>query len=177
MRAKCVRGLVVLAALGLLAGCGDDDSDEASPTTSATETASETATTVHGHSDTTAVPAAANACPVDGCRVRLESVEREGDELHVSFTANFAPDVSRNHFHVYWDTWTAAQVSDNAQTQHGVAQGEWVPTADNPFTTASEVSVAARRGSTTLCVTAGDRDHNVIDPNLADCRDVSGLLS
>ncbi len=174
MRAKCMRGLVVLAALGLLGGCGDDDGngDTASPTTAAAATA----TTDHAHSDTITVPAASNACPVEGCQIRIESVGRSGDELEVRFFSNFAPDVSGNHFHVYWDTWTARQVSDDAQTRFGVTQGEWVPTADNPFTTATEVSVAARRGSTDLCVTAGDREHNVIDPNLVDCRDVSQLV-
>jgi hypothetical protein len=38
------------------------------------------------------------------------------------------------------------------------------------------VSVDTRGGSTTICVTAGDRDHAVIDSALVDCRDVSDLL-
>ena len=117
-----------------------------------------------------------NACPVDGCQVRITAAERAGDEIRLTFEANYTPDVSRNHFHVFWDTYSAKQVSVDAQSRFGLAVGDWVPTADNPFTTTGPASVRMRGQSTTLCVTAGDRNHNVIDPGLVDCRDVSALL-
>jgi hypothetical protein len=114
---------------------------------------------------------------VDGCQVRITRAEPAGKEIRLYFEANYAPDVSRNHFHVFWDTYTGKQVSVDAQTRFGVAAGDWKPTADNPFTTMGAVSVANRGKSTRACVSAGDRNHNVIDPNLVDCRDVSSLLS
>src|SRR3546814_12161926 len=43
-----------------------------------------------------------NACPVDGCEVTIAEVAKAGDELAVTLDANFMPDVSRNHFHVWW---------------------------------------------------------------------------
>jgi hypothetical protein len=42
--------------------------------------------------------------------------------------------------------------------------------------TEGPVSVTTRGDSTTLCVTAADGDHAVIDAALVDCRDVSDLL-
>ncbi len=118
----------------------------------------------------------ANACPPEGCRITIVDVTREGDELAITWEANFRPDISKNHVHVYWDTYTAAQVSDDAVAR-GVEQGEWNPTDAYPtYITQSEASVANRGESTTICVTAGDRAHIVIDPTLFDCRDVSALL-
>jgi hypothetical protein len=77
---------------------------------------------------------------------------------------------------VYWDIYTADQVSNDAATR-GVKQGEWVPTDDYPeFVTTGAVSTAVRKGSTKVCVTAGDRDHNVIDSSIVNCRDVSDLF-
>ena len=117
-----------------------------------------------------------NACPADGCTITVVEVTREGDELAITWEANFAPDVSRNHIHVYWDIYTADQVSSDAEAR-GTTQGEWVPTDAYPrFVTESEVSVANRGTSTTVCVTAGKRDHAVLDSTLFDCRDVSGHL-
>ena len=129
-----------------------------------------------GPSGGTANDSVSNACPADGCRITIVDVTREGDELAITWEANFAPDVSRNHIHVYWDIYTADQVSSDAEAQ-GTTQGEWVPTdADPRFVTESEVSVANRGTSTTVCVTAGNRDHDVVDSALFDCRDVSGQL-
>lgn len=156
--------VVLLGAVGLtglLASCGGDDGEQAGVTTT-----------------TTSRPAAApaNACPPDGCRVRIVEATREGGELRLRFDANYTADESRNHFHVFWDTYAANQVSDDAERRFGVKQGDWVPTADNPYTTGEAVSVQVRGQSRRVCVTAGDRDHNVIEPGLVDCRDVSDLL-
>lgn len=146
-----------LALTLLAAGCGDDDSDD-------TPTANSEAPTQ-------------NACPADGCQISIADVARDGEELLVSFQANFLPDVSNNHIHIYWDTYTAGQVSNDAEAR-GLTQGSWVPTDSYPdFVTQDAVSVTAADGSTTLCVTTGDRDHNTIDDETFDCRDVGDLLS
>jgi hypothetical protein len=118
----------------------------------------------------------ANACPPEGCTITIVDAAREGDEIAVTWETNFKPDISRNHIHVYWDIYTADQVSSDAEAR-GVTQGEWVPTDVVPtYVTESAVSVDTRGDSTTICVTAGDRDHAVIDASLVDCRDVSDLL-
>jgi hypothetical protein len=118
----------------------------------------------------------ANACPADGCAITIVDAARQGEEIAVTWEANFKPDVAKNHIHVYWDIYTADQVSSDAEAR-GVKQGEWVPTDVVPtYVTESAVSVDTRGGSTTICVTGGDRDHAVIDASLVDCRDVSDLL-
>jgi hypothetical protein len=118
----------------------------------------------------------ANACPPEGCEITIVDVEAAGDEVLVTWEANFEPDISRNHIHVYWDIYTADQVSDDAEDR-GVTQGDWHPTDAYPtYTTGSAVSVANRGDSTTLCVTAADRNHVVLDSSIVDCRDVSSLL-
>lgn len=152
---------VALAAL-LLAGCTGQGtaSEPASPTPAASE----------GEGPV------ANACPPEGCQITIVDAKRQGDEIAVTWEANFAPDVSRNHIHVYWDIYTADQVSSDAEAR-GVSQGEWVPTDEVPtFVTQDVVAVAMRGDSTTICVTAGDRDHAVLDASLVDCRDVADLL-
>ena len=149
--------MIVLAVL--VSGCGSSGGDDASPTAASQADA--------------AVP---NACPVDGCQITITDAQPEGDELRLTWTANYSPDFSKNHIHVYWDTYTADQVTNDAAAR-GVTQGEWVPTADYPeFVTEGPVSTSARGASTTICVTAGDRDHNVIDSSIVNCRDVADLL-
>jgi hypothetical protein len=156
---RAAAGLVALAlAILTVAACGGDDDDA---------TAAD---------QTTVKPAGQNACPVDGCAITIEDAKPEGKELRVTWKANFTPDPSKNHIHVYWDTYTADQVSNDA-ADRGVKQGEWVPTADYPeYVTEGAVSTSVRGSSTKLCVTAGDREHNVIDSSIVNCRDVSGLL-
>ena len=119
-----------------------------------------------------------NACPVDGCEVRITDVKRSGDELALTFEANFTPDMSKNHIHVWWgDNFTVEQVSNDAEVAHGVKQGDWHPTDEYPsYVTQSAVSMAVRGASKTICVSAGDRNHDIIDVTKFHCVDISGLL-
>ena len=65
----------------------------------------------------------------------------------------------------------------NDAAARGEVQGEWVPTDDDPvFVTGDVVSTTKRGSSTKVCVTAGDRDHNVIESSIVNCRDVADLL-
>lgn len=148
-------GFLVLTLIA--AGCGDDD--DGSPTAAVGDQPTQ------------------NACPSDGCQVAITDVQNDGDELLVTFSANFLPDISNNHVHIYWDTYTAGEVSNNAESR-GLTQGLWVPTDAYPgFVTQDAVSVSAAGDSTELCVTTGDRDHNTIDDGVFDCHDVGDLLS
>lgn len=152
----------LVAGLFLLGACGSD-SDQGS-----------NATVASGGESTEA--AVANACPPEGCEVTITGVEPEGEELAITWDANFLPDFSRNHIHLFWDDVTADQVSSDAESR-GVEQATWTPTDDYPvFVTGSETSLANRPDSTTLCVTAADRDHVVIDASVVDCMDVSAIL-
>jgi hypothetical protein len=153
-------GLTGLVALTLTLGaCGSDKSASPAATTSVASNAGRQ-----------------NACPVDGCAITILDAQRVGKEIRLKWKANYAPDFSKNHIHVYWDIYTADQVSNDA-ADRGVKQGEWVPTGDYPvYITSGAVSTAKRKGSTKICVTAGDRDHNVIDASIVNCRDVSNLL-
>ncbi|HEX6118704.1 MAG TPA: hypothetical protein VFZ03_04575 [Dongiaceae bacterium] len=119
-----------------------------------------------------------NACPVDGCEVRISSVQKEGDELRLTFDANFSPDFARNHIHVWWgDNFKVEQVSNNAEPVHHVTQGEWHPTGDYPsYVTQSAVSTKVRGKATTICVSAADRNHDILDVARFQCMDVSGYL-
>jgi len=157
-RTHCGAAATIILAL-LVSGCGSSGEDKTSATTGAQTEAS--------------LP---NACPVDGCQITITDATQEGDELRLTWTANYSPDFSKNHIHVYWDTYTADQVTNDAAAR-GETQGEWVPTADYPeFVTQGPVSTSQRGTSTTICVTAGDRDHNVIDSSIVNCRDVADLL-
>ncbi|HET6161409.1 MAG TPA: hypothetical protein VFE34_23910 [Dongiaceae bacterium] len=119
-----------------------------------------------------------NACPVDGCAVQIVAVQKEGDELRLTLKANFTPDFSRNHVHVWWgDNFTIEQVSNNAEPVHHVKQGEWHPTDEYPgYVTQSAASTEVRGKSKTLCVSAADRNHDILDITKFQCMDVSGYL-
>jgi hypothetical protein len=161
MSRSIVRRIAVLgsfAAVAMVACRSDEPSERSTPETPA------------------AGAPVANACPAEGCAITIVDAARQADEIAVTWEANFKPDVAKNHIHVYWDIYTADQVSSDAEAR-GVKQGEWVPTDVVPtYVTESAVSVDTRGGSTTICVTAGDRDHAVLDASLVDCRDVSDLL-
>ncbi len=115
-----------------------------------------------------------NACPVDGCEVRIVSVAKDGEELIITYEANFTPDVSKNHFHAWWgDSYSVEQVGRNAQSDFNVVQGRWHRHDDYPaYVTKEAASTTARDGSKTMCVTAADRDHNVLDATKYHCVDV-----
>ncbi|GAB5374983.1 MAG: hypothetical protein AcusKO_14450 [Acuticoccus sp.] len=119
-----------------------------------------------------------NACPVDGCIISITSVEKKGDELEVTFEANFTPDFSKNHIHIWWgELFDVKQVSNNAETVHGMTQGSWHPTDEFPvYVTQSAASVGERGEATSLCVSAADRNHDILDPNLFECTSVAGHL-
>lgn len=119
-----------------------------------------------------------NACPVDGCEVTIKSIEASGDELEIEFDSNFTPDVSKNHFHVWWgENFTVEQVGRNAEPDHGVKQGRWHRHADFPvYVTQGAASVTERGEATTVCVTAADRNHNVLDVSRYHCVDASSKL-
>lgn len=157
------RFMTALAAVVLtLAACGNDSPAQGT-----------SATTVAAPSDDAPV---SNACPSEGCSVTITDATLQGDEIEVTWATNFVPDISKNHIHIFWDIYTADEVSSDAEAR-GFVQGEWVPTASFPtYVTEGAVSVKKRGGSTTLCATAGDRDHAVIDPSIVDCIDVSDLL-
>ena len=145
---------------------------------STTEAGSSTAPMDSMHVTGSTVGAAANACPIDGCRIEItKATKAAGGEISLDFSANFAPDESKNHIHVYWDRYTSQQVSGDAATRFNVKQGDWIPTATVAgFVTEGAVSVTVREQSHTVCVTAGDRNHNVLDPSITNCRDVGDLL-
>jgi hypothetical protein len=152
--------LVTLGTALFMSSCGSDAKPAASSTSAPKSTAA----------------AQQNACPVDGCRVTITDVQKSGTELRITWKTNYTPDFSKNHVHVFWDKYTADQVSNDAAAR-GEVQGEWVPTDDNPiFVTGDVVSTSKRGTSTKVCVTAGDRDHNVIDSSIVNCRDVADLL-
>lgn len=117
-----------------------------------------------------------NVCPPEGCRVEITAAERQAGELELSFEANFAPDLARNHLHVYWDNFSTEQVSVDAAVRFGVRQGDWAETDENPYVTGGAASVGARGESMSICATASDLNHGVIDPQLADCFDVGELV-
>jgi hypothetical protein len=119
-----------------------------------------------------------NSCPVDGCDVSIIAVQKAGDELRLTFKANYTPDMSHNHIHVWWsENFKVEQVSNDAETVHHVTQGEWHPTADYPnYITQSGASTKVRGKAKTLCVSAADGDHSILDVKIYHCTDVSPYL-
>lgn len=119
----------------------------------------------------------ANACPVDGCEVKILGIKPAGEELALTFEANFMPDVSKNHLHVWWgEQYDVKQVGRNAKT-FGVEKGKWHRHDDYPdYTTTGAASTSIRNGAVTVCVTAADRNHNVLDATLFHCVDASDHL-
>ncbi|MGB5757791.1 MAG: hypothetical protein WBM50_12820 [Acidimicrobiales bacterium] len=162
--------LLSSALIGAACGSDSDDTEAGDGDTATTEAdGGGTETTEEGGD-------LQNACPAEGCIVDFADVAASDDEIEVTWKLNFDPDINNNHIHIYWDNFTAAQVSNDA-TERGVEQGEWVPTDLGPsYVTDGAASTSVRGESTTLCLVAADRDHNVIDEETEICRDVSELL-
>lgn len=120
----------------------------------------------------------ATACPVEGCEVKILKSDLVDGEVAVTLEANFQPDLSKNHLHIWWgENFTIQQVSGNAETVHKVKQGDWHPTDAFPgYRTQGAVSTSVRKGSKTLCVSASDRNHDILDIDVLHCVDVSGLF-
>jgi len=133
--------------------------------------------TLIGAGPARAMEPTANACPVDGCEVKILEVKAAGNELSVTFKANFKPDVSKNHLHVWWgEQYDIKQVGRNASA-FGVEKGKWHRHDDYPsYTTTGAASTSIRDGAVTICVTAADRNHYVLDVSLYHCVDASGHL-
>jgi hypothetical protein len=147
----------------VLAACGSDAEEPAAGSPAPADEA------------TTSEPVS-NACPVEGCEITIVDTAADGGEIAVTWETNFAPDVSKNHIHIYWDIYTADEVTSDAEAR-GEQQGEWVPTDVVPtYVTESAVAVSERGDSTMICATAADRDHVVLDSSIVDCVDVSELL-
>jgi len=119
-----------------------------------------------------------NACPVDGCTVEIVAAKRVGDEIQLTLKANYSPDMSKNHIHVWWgENFTVQQVSNNAEPVYKVKQGEWHPMADYPvYVTQSAASTKVRGNAKTLCVSPADRNHDILDVKIFNCMDVSSAL-
>ena len=119
-----------------------------------------------------------NACPVDGCEVKIVGVKRSGAELELTFDSNFTPDNSKNHFHVWWgENFTVEQVGRNAAPLYGVKQGQWHRHDDYPtYITQGAASTSVRGDAVTLCVSAADRNHNILDVKIYHCVDVKDKL-
>jgi hypothetical protein len=119
-----------------------------------------------------------NACPVDGCAVKIVAVKKSGDELELTLESNFSPDMSKNHIHVWWgENYKIEQVSNNAETVHHVKQGEWHPMADYPtYVTQSAASMTVRGDAKTICVSPADRNHDILDVKVSNCVDVGDQL-
>lgn len=119
-----------------------------------------------------------NACPVDGCIAKIVKTELADGEIAVTFEANFKPDMSKNHLHVWWgDVFDIKQVSGNAETVHNVKQGDWHPTDAYPaYVTQGAVSTNVRNESKTLCVSPADRNHDILDVDQMHCVEISGLF-
>ncbi len=133
--------------------------------------------TLLGTGNALAAEPMANACPVDGCEVKILEVKAAGGELALTFEANFKPDVSKNHLHVWWgEQYDIKQVGRNASA-FGVDKGKWHRHDDYPvYTTTGAASTSIRDGAVKICVTAADRNHNVLDVSLYHCVDASGHL-
>jgi hypothetical protein len=122
-----------------------------------------------------------NSCPAEGCEVAITAAEAGPDgEIELTFEANYTPDFEQNHIHVFWDSQETGAVSSDYEAKGYEVQGKWHPTDEYPvYITQSDASVGSvsRGSSTTVCVTAADTDHAVIDAAIFDCRDVSDLLA
>jgi hypothetical protein len=119
-----------------------------------------------------------NACPVDGCVVKIKSIALSDGEVKIEFEANFLPSMSKNHLHVWWgENFDIKQVTSDAESEYGMTHGSWHPTDEYPFyTTRKAVSLKSRGEAVTICVTASDRSHIILNPEEKNCKSIANLL-
>lgn len=117
-----------------------------------------------------------NDCTDDGCLARIIRAEANGDEVVLTFDANFQPDGAGNHFHIYWDNWDAEEVSASYPDPGTWAARAEYPDYDTGLDPATSTAGDARGDSDTLCVTPADASHVVIDPDVSDCWDLGDLI-
>ena len=117
-------------------------------------------------------------CPAEGCIIRIISIQPSGPELVVAIEANWIQATSGIHAHYFWSpTYSAENAGGDALARFGVPSGSWDLDDRYPdYTTENGASVALRGAATELCVTAADRFHNVIDPTLFSCINVTNAL-
>ena len=183
-RAKVGR-LIVLLTIGALAAaaCGGDEATSTEEGVAETDAndSSDSSGDGDGGADEGAGAELPNACPADGCEILITGTEAGPDgEIQLTFDANFTPDFEQNHIHVYWDSQETGAVSSDYEAKGFDVQGKWHPTDEYPvYVTQSDASVGSvsRGESTTVCVTAADTDHAVIDASIYTCKDVAELLS
>lgn len=101
-----------------------------------------------------------------GLCVEIDDVIVDGGELLITWTAEgFVPDTAATHAHFYWGIYDAEQVGTNA-----VDRAPWELTDDQPFVPGGELRLANRpAGADTVCVTAADSAHAVIEPANHHC--------
>jgi hypothetical protein len=119
-----------------------------------------------------------NACPVDGCVVKIKSLALDDGEIKIEFETNFLPSMSKNHIHVWWgENFDIKQITSDAENKYGLKHGKWHPTGDYPiYTTRKGASMKSRGEATTICVTASDRSHIIFNPEEKDCKSIANLL-
>jgi len=105
------------------------------------------------------------ACDGGSC-ITIDDVTLDGGELLITWTADgFVPDTSATHAHFYWGIYDAAQVGTNAADR-----SPWELTDAQPFVPGGELQLANRpAGADTVCVTAADGEHAVIEPANHHC--------
>ncbi len=164
---------LLVAGVLALAACGGDESTTTGDEVSTGEDSGDDAAGGDGGE-------LVNACPAEGCTIFIENAVAASDgEIALTFNANFTPEFEFNHIHVFWDSQEAGSVSSDFEARGFSVAGKWHPTDIYPdYVTQADASVTAesRGESTTICVTAANSEHAVLDPGLLACRDVGDLL-
>jgi hypothetical protein len=101
-----------------------------------------------------------------GLCIEIDDIVLDGGELLITWTADgFVPDTAATHAHFYWGVYEAEQVGTNATDR-----APWELTDDQPFVPGGELQLANRpAGADSVCVTAADSAHAVIEPANHHC--------
>jgi len=116
--------------------------------------------------DEPAEPAPPPAACDGGLCIQIDDVTVDGGDLLITWTADgFVPDTAATHAHFYWGIYDAAQVGTNATDR-----APWELTDAQPFVPGGEMQLVNRPdGADTVCVTAADGEHAVIEPANHSC--------